>query len=71
MRRSADIEHINEEGDRFTTAVSFRARGVDSGVEVDMRFAHGLRVRDGLLAEIFSRRRVEDAREALRPTQPT
>src|SRR2546423_580804 len=38
-----DIEHINEEGDRFTTAVRFRARGVDSGVEVDMPFAHGLR----------------------------
>lgn len=66
-----DIEQIDEEGDRFTTAVRFRAKGVDSGLEVDMRFAHGLLVRDGLLAEIFSRRTVEDAREALGASQPT
>jgi len=66
-----EIEQIDERGDRFTTAVRFRAKGVDSGLEVDMRFAHGLRVRDGLLAEIFSRRTVEEAREALETIQPT
>ena len=66
-----DVEQIDEEGDCFTTAVRFRGKGVDSGVEVEMRFAHGLRIRDGLLAEIFSRRTVEEAREALRLDQPT
>jgi ketosteroid isomerase-like protein len=64
------VEQIDEEGDCFTTGVRFRGRGVDSGVEVEMRFAHGLRIRDGLLAEIFSRSTVEEAREALRLDQP-
>lgn len=66
-----DVEQIDEEGDCFTTAVRFRGEGVDSGIEVEMRFAHGLRVRDGLLAEIFSRRTVEEAREALGLGRPT
>jgi ketosteroid isomerase-like protein len=66
-----DVEQIDEEGDCFTTAIRFRGKGADSGIEVKMRFAHGLRIRDGLLAEIFSRRTVEEAREALLLGQPT
>jgi ketosteroid isomerase-like protein len=65
-----DVEQIDQEGDCFTTAIRFRAKGADSGVEVEMRFAHGLRIRDGLLAEVFSRRTVEEAREALGLGQP-
>ena len=60
-----DTEHIDERGDCVTTQVRLRARGVDSGLEIDMYMAHGLRVRDGLLVEIFSRRTLEEAREAL------
>jgi hypothetical protein len=48
----------------------FRAEGVDSGVDVDMRFANAIRVRDGLQIEVVSRRTVEEAREALGQTQP-
>jgi ketosteroid isomerase-like protein len=66
-----DIEQIDEEGDCFAVAVRFRAKGVDSGVEVDMRFGHALRMRDGLLVEIVSRRTAEEAREMLRQRQPT
>jgi ketosteroid isomerase-like protein len=64
------VEQIDEERDCFTTAIRFRGKGADSGIEVEMRFAHGLRMRDGLLAEIFSRRTVEEAREALELGQP-
>jgi ketosteroid isomerase-like protein len=66
-----DIEQFDEQGDGSTTAVRFRSKGVDSGLGVDMRFAHGLLVRDGLLAEVFSRRTLEEAREALAASQPT
>ena len=60
-----DIEQIYEEGDCFATTVRIRAKGVDSGVEVDMRMGHTLRVRDGLIAQIVSRRTIEEARQIL------
>ncbi|MDQ5832050.1 MAG: nuclear transport factor 2 family protein, partial [Actinomycetota bacterium] len=43
-----DVEHMDEAGDWVAAAIRFRARGVDSGVEVDMRFGHAIRVRDGV-----------------------
>lgn len=61
-----DVEEVEEEGDCFTLTLRFRARGVDSGLEVDMRFANAIRVRDGLQAEIASSSTVETARQALR-----
>jgi ketosteroid isomerase-like protein len=61
-----DIERIDEEGDCFAVAVRFRAKGVDSGVDVDMRFGHALRMRDGLVVELVARRTAEEAREMLR-----
>ena len=60
-----EIEDVDERDDRLTTGVRLRARGVDSGLEIDMHMAHGFRVRDGLIAEIFSRRTFEEAQEAL------
>jgi len=60
-----EIEQIVEEGPFFSVTGRLRAKGVDSGVAVDMRFAHALRVRDGLLAQIVVRRTVEEAREDL------
>jgi ketosteroid isomerase-like protein len=61
-----DIEQIDERGDCFTVALRFRAKGIDSGLEVDMRFGNAIRVRDGLQIEVVSRRTVEEAREAFR-----
>jgi hypothetical protein len=51
-------------------AIRFRAKGVDSGIEVDMRFGMGIRVRDGLATDMVNRRTLEEAREALRPRRP-
>jgi ketosteroid isomerase-like protein len=65
-----DIEQIDEEGDCFALALRFRAKGVDSGVEVDMRFGNAIRLHDGLMVEIVSRRTAEEAREMLRSGQP-
>ena len=59
------VEELGESGDRFWTATRFRAKGVDSGVDVDMRIGSAARVRDGLLAEVFTRRTPEEARDAL------
>jgi ketosteroid isomerase-like protein len=65
-----DVEHIEEEGDCVTAGIRFRAKGSDSGVQVDMRFCNAIRVRDGLATELVNRRTVQEAREALRPTKP-
>jgi ketosteroid isomerase-like protein len=64
-----EIEEITEDGDSATGAIRFRARGTDSGVEVDMRFGTGIRVRDGLATELVNRRTPEEAREILRQKQ--
>jgi ketosteroid isomerase-like protein len=64
-----DVERIEEEGDCVAAAIRFRATGVDSGVQVDMRFGNAIRVRDGLATELVNRRTFEEAREALRPTR--
>ncbi|MGH2712459.1 MAG: nuclear transport factor 2 family protein [Thermoleophilaceae bacterium] len=65
-----DVEHVEDDGDCALAAIRFRATGVDSGVEVDMRFGMGIRVRDGLASHMVNRRTMEEAREALRPKQP-
>lgn len=62
-----DVEHVEDDGDCALAAIRFRATGVDSGVEVDMRFGMGIRVRYGLATELINRSTMEEAREALRP----
>ena len=64
-----DVESMDEAGDWVAAAIRFRARGVDSGVEVDMRFGHAIRVRDGVAVEFVTRRTAEEAREALPSTR--
>jgi ketosteroid isomerase-like protein len=64
-----DVEHVEEEDDRATAGIRFRAKGSDSGVEVDMRFCNAVRIRDGLATELVNRRTVQEAREALRPAK--
>jgi ketosteroid isomerase-like protein len=61
-----EVERIEEEGDVVAAGIRFRARGEDSGVEVDMRFGNGIRVRDGLAVQLLNRRTSEEAFEALR-----
>jgi ketosteroid isomerase-like protein len=65
-----DVEHAEDDEDCALAAIRFRAKGADSGIEVDMRFGMGIRVRDGLATALVNRRTLEEAREALRPKQP-
>jgi ketosteroid isomerase-like protein len=65
-----DVEHVEDDEDHAFAAIRFRGTGIDSGIEVDMRFATGIRVRDGLATHLVNRRTPEDAREALRVQQP-
>jgi ketosteroid isomerase-like protein len=65
-----DVEQVEEEGDLAMASIRFRAKGVDSGVEVDMRFANAIRVRDGLATDLVNRGTIEEAREALSQTRP-
>jgi ketosteroid isomerase-like protein len=65
-----ELEGIEEEDDCAVAAVRFCARGADSGVEVDMRFANGIRVREGVATTLVNRRTVEEARDALRQSRP-
>ena len=64
-----DVERVEEESDCAFAAVRFRARGIDSGVDVDMRFGMAMRVRDGLAIELVNRRTLDEARAALRPAR--
>jgi ketosteroid isomerase-like protein len=61
-----EVERIEEESEIVAAGIRFRARGSDSGVEVDMRFGNGIRIRDGLAIELLNRRTFEEAFEALR-----
>jgi ketosteroid isomerase-like protein len=61
-----EVERVEEEGDIVAAGIRFRARGHDSGVEVDMRFGSGIRVRDGLAVELINRRSLEEVLDALR-----
>jgi ketosteroid isomerase-like protein len=65
-----EVERIEEEGDIVAAGIRFRARGEDSGVEVDMRFGNGIRIRDGLAVELLNRRTFEETFEALRRGAP-
>jgi ketosteroid isomerase-like protein len=66
-----DMEQFDEQGDYVWTTMRFRAKGADSGVDVDMRFANAIRIQDGLIVEITPRRTAEEAREALEQRHPT
>jgi ketosteroid isomerase-like protein len=65
-----DVEHVEDDEDLALASIRFRAKGVDSGIEVDMRFGMGIRVRDELATHMVNRRTLEEAREALRSKEP-
>ena len=66
-----DVEHVEDDEDYAFAAIRFRGRGVDSGIEVDMRFGMGIRVGDdGLATHMVNRRTPEEARKVLRAQEP-
>jgi ketosteroid isomerase-like protein len=65
-----DVEHIEDQGDWAIASVRFRSRGVDSGVEVDMRFGMAMRVEDDLAIEFLNRRTFDEARKAMCSGRP-
>jgi ketosteroid isomerase-like protein len=65
-----DVEEIEDDEAHAFAAIRFRGTGVDSGIDVDMRFGMGIRVRDGLATHMVNRRTMDEAREALRSNQP-
>jgi ketosteroid isomerase-like protein len=64
-----EVEQIEEEGDIVAAGIRFVARGRDSGVDVELRFGSGIRVRDGVAVELVNRRSFEQVREALRESE--
>lgn len=64
-----EVEQIEEEGDIVAAGIRFVARGRDSGVDVELRFGSGIRVRDGVAVELVNRRSFEEVREALRQSE--
>jgi ketosteroid isomerase-like protein len=65
-----DVEHIEDEGDWAIASLRLRARGEDSGVEVDMRFGMAMRAEDGLAIEFLNRTSFDEARKAVRTERP-
>jgi hypothetical protein len=65
-----ELLHIEATGDGVVYAFRFRAKGADSGVEVDLEFANAVRLSHGLQIEIVARRSLGEARE-IAARQPT
>jgi ketosteroid isomerase-like protein len=55
-------EEFEELGDWVVCSFRFRAKGVGSGIEVDLRFAAAIRVIDGRVVLTVSRRTLDEAR---------
>jgi ketosteroid isomerase-like protein len=66
-----EVERFDEQGDCFVVEVRFRAKGIDSGLDVDMKATHAIRVRNGLIVAGVTRSTAEEAREALPEDQPS
>jgi ketosteroid isomerase-like protein len=60
-----DVEQVEDVAEGAVAAIRFRAKGVDSGVEVDMRFGMAMKVGDGLAVALLNRRSIDEARQAL------
>jgi ketosteroid isomerase-like protein len=66
-----DVEHVEDDAEHAFAAIRFRGKGIDSGIEVDMRFGMAIRVRDdGLATHLLNRRTLDEAREALKDQEP-
>jgi ketosteroid isomerase-like protein len=65
-----DVVHVEDDDDCAFADIRFRGTGVDSGIEVDMRFGMGIRFRDELATHMVNRRTVDEARVVLRTQRP-
>jgi ketosteroid isomerase-like protein len=65
-----DVEHIEDEGEWAVASLRLRARGADSGVDVDMRFGMAMRASEGLGIEFLNRSSFDEARKAIGEAQP-
>lgn len=66
-----DVEHVEDDDEYAFAAIRFSGKGVDSGIEVDMRFGMGTRMGDdGLATHLVNRRTLEEAREVLKAQEP-
>lgn len=65
-----DVEHIEDDDVWAIASIRFRARGADSGVDVDMRFGMAMRAEDGLGIEFLNRRNFDEARAAIDAANP-
>jgi ketosteroid isomerase-like protein len=65
-----DVEQVEDDEQHAFAAIRFRGTGIDSGIEVDMRFGMAIRVRDGLATHMVNRRTAEEAHEVLKAQQP-
>ena len=62
-----ELEQIEEERrDWVAYTFRFRAKGAESGLEVDLQFANAVRLSEGLEIEIIARRTLEEVREVIR-----
>jgi ketosteroid isomerase-like protein len=59
-----DIERIEDGDDCLALEFRFRARGIGSGAQVDLKFCNAITLRDRLQTRIVARRVFEDARRA-------
>jgi ketosteroid isomerase-like protein len=58
-----DVEQVEDVEDGAIAAIRFRAKGVDSGVEVDMRFGMAMTVSEGVAIALLNRATFEEARQ--------
>lgn len=66
-----EVEHVEDDGDYAFAAIRFRGTGVDSGIDVDMRFGMGIRMGDdGVATHLVNRRTMEEARRVLKAQDP-
>jgi ketosteroid isomerase-like protein len=65
-----EVEHVEDDGPWAIASIRFTGCGVDSGVEVEMRFGMAMRAQDGLGIQFLNRRTFDEARTAVRSASP-
>ncbi len=66
-----DPEAVEELGDWVVYVFRFRAKGAESGVGVDLRFANAAHILNDRVVRIVARRTLQEAREVALDGQPT
>jgi len=60
-----DTTKFLDRGEFLGVELRFRGKGKTSGVEVDLNFHHGVRIRDGLIYRLSSNEDLDEALEAV------